>query len=256
MPFAIATKYSPNAETAGASGNRPAHLARMIARAHLAKADGERANVLQDAQTPVTMRRGSALMPRTTPPSKSTNAPKKPDTNITTPPDGDLLDAIQRYVHAYVQRHGVSGAWKTLSVSRHTLCRLLEREQASLAVPKAVVATVGDSVEALDAASTQVIAAASAAIPAKPAPIPDLLPKSQHDAQQSLCATPLATAAEMARFTRVPATPLRDRLAKLAAKGLADSVSHRLDSVGPQPQHRFFPTAAGIETAARPGPEH
>ena len=55
---------------------------------------------------------------------------------------------------------------------------------------------------------------------------------------------------ELARFGRVPESTLRDRLDKLAAKGLADSASHRLPDLGARPQLRYFPTEAGVTAAA------
>ena len=51
---------------------------------------------------------------------------------------------------------------------------------------------------------------------------------------------------EFSRFSRVPATTLRGRLAKLRTRGLADSLPHRLAELGAGPQRRFFPSAAGV----------
>ncbi len=66
-----------------------------------------------------------------------------------------------------------------------------------------------------------------------------------------LCAAPLAAVDELSSFGRVLATTLRRRLAKLAERGLADSVRHHLGSLGPNPSRRHFPTERGIEAAAR-----
>ena len=66
-----------------------------------------------------------------------------------------------------------------------------------------------------------------------------------------MCAAPLATVGELARFGRVPASTLRDRLGKLAERGLADSVIHRLGALGVRPQRRYFPTEQGIEAGGR-----
>ena len=62
-----------------------------------------------------------------------------------------------------------------------------------------------------------------------------------------VCAAPLATVGELARFSRVPATTLRDRLAKLAERDLVDSVAHRLGVLGCHSQRRYFPTGRGID---------
>ena len=60
-------------------------------------------------------------------------------------------------------------------------------------------------------------------------------------------AAPLATVGKLARFSRVSASTLRDRLGKLVNKGLVDSVAHRLCVLGPHPQRRYFPTEQGID---------
>ncbi|MDE2967336.1 MAG: hypothetical protein OXS30_07630 [Chloroflexota bacterium] len=54
----------------------------------------------------------------------------------------------------------------------------------------------------------------------------------------------------MAALVRLPANTLRERLARLAEKGLADSRPHRLQLLGPRPQRRFFPTREGIVALA------
>ena len=54
------------------------------------------------------------------------------------------------------------------------------------------------------------------------------LPETLEDTLLLLCAASLATAKELAGIGRVPATTLRDRLAKLGQRGLVDSVSHHL----------------------------
>ncbi len=55
---------------------------------------------------------------------------------------------------------------------------------------------------------------------------------------------------ELARFGRVPASTLRDRLEKLAEMGLADSASHYQGSLGLRPMRRYFPTEQGISATA------
>ena len=54
---------------------------------------------------------------------------------------------------------------------------------------------------------------------------------------------------ELARFGRVPASTLRERLEKLAKRGLVDSVSHHLGALGSRPQRRYFPTEQGVTAA-------
>ena len=78
-------------------------------------------------------------------------------------------------------------------------------------------------------------------------PAPHSLSQQLKDALLLVCATPLATVGELARFGLVPASTLRDRLGKLTERGLTDSVSHRLGVLGPHPQRRYFPTEQGID---------
>ena len=167
----------------------------------------------------------------------------------------DLNYAIRDYVHTYVRWRGRRKAMESFGVSRHTLWRFLDRGHTGRALPRAVLDTVGDSIEAIDAAtwaigaSERITANASRSAgnrrPAAPA-----LRLGQEDALLQLCAAPLATVSELARFNRVPATTLRGRLERLAELGLADSVSHRLSALGPKPRRRYFPTKKGIHTAA------
>ena len=77
------------------------------------------------------------------------------------------------------------------------------------------------------------------------------LSDSQEDALLLLCAAPLVTVKELARLGRVPQSTLRDQLNRLAAKGLVDSVSHRLDSLGARPLRRYFSTGQGVMAAAQ-----
>ena len=73
-----------------------------------------------------------------------------------------------------------------------------------------------------------------------------------------LCATPLATVDELSRFGRIPASTLRERLEKLAKRGLVDSVPHHLSVLGTRPQRRYFPTDKGVTAggAAAKGRAH
>ena len=65
-----------------------------------------------------------------------------------------------------------------------------------------------------------------------------------------LCATPLANVDELSRFGSIPASTLRDRLKKLMKMGMADSVSHSLNVLGPHAHLRYFPTEKGIDAGA------
>ena len=64
-----------------------------------------------------------------------------------------------------------------------------------------------------------------------------------------VCATPLATVEELSCFGRLPNSTLRDRLASLTERELADSIPHRLSVLGTHPSHRYFPTKKGIVSA-------
>ncbi len=169
--------------------------------------------------------------------------------------DDDLNYAIRDYVRTYARWRGRQKAMETFGVSRHTLWRFLERGHMDRALPRAVLSDVGESVEALDAATWAIEAAqrisanASRLAGKSRAQGPNLRP-GQEDALLQLCAAPLTTMNELARFNLAPATTLRGRLDRLAELGLADSVSHRLGALGPKPQRRYFPTERGIRTAA------
>ena len=167
--------------------------------------------------------------------------------------DPDLDDAIREYLRTYVVWRGIQQATETFGVSRHTLWRFLERGHTGRALPRAVLATVGDSVEVIEAA-TWAILAAERVVASRPAakPIQSPYPMSQalEDTLLLLCATPLATVDELSRFGRIPASTLRDRLKKLVKMGMADSVSHSLGVLGPHPHLRYFPTEKGIDAGA------
>ena len=152
--------------------------------------------------------------------------------------DGDLDDAIREYLRTYVLWRGIQQATATFGVSRHTLWRYLRRGHTGRALPRAVMDTVGDSVEVLEAA-TWAIPAAERVLAGRPAAKPVLAPYPMSQALEDtlllLCATPLATVEELSRFGRIPASTLRDRLKKLAKMGMADSVPHSLTTLGPHP---------------------
>ena len=154
--------------------------------------------------------------------------------------------AVRDYVRAYVQLHGRRKAAEHLGVSRHTLWRFLERGHVGRAVPSAVLSFVGENVREIEAATLEIIIDLEGL---RPDPALRLLRQGLEDALLLLCATPLATVDELARFGRVPASTLRDRLKKLTERGLVDSVPHHLSILGTRPQRRYFPTEKGVTAA-------
>ena len=161
----------------------------------------------------------------------------------------DLNDAIRDYVHTYVLWHGRTKAAETFGVSRHTLWRCLERERLGKSLPRAVIEAVGHDPVAIEAAAWAITASRKRQRRAAANPQP--LAETLEDALRLLCAAPLTTVEELSAFGRVPATTLRRRLAKLAGRGLVDSIPQHLGSLGPNPKTRHFPTEKGIEAAAR-----
>ena len=157
--------------------------------------------------------------------------------------DDPRIDPIRTYLKEHAWRHGHGRTAKRFGVSRQTLWRFLEREQAGRRLPRAVLDGVGGSVEALEAATRALI---DAPVSRSRPPPTHSLSDELHDALLQLCEAPLATVGELARLRRVPASTLRDQLVKLSQRGLVDSRPHRLDALGPRPHHRYFPTAAGI----------
>ena len=162
--------------------------------------------------------------------------------------DDDLEYAIRDYVHTYVRWRGRRKAVERFGVSRHTLWRFLDRGHTGRALPRAILDTVGGSIEAIDAATWAI--GASERITANfnrsarnRSPAGLALRLGQEDALLQLCAAPLTTVSELARFNRVPATTLRGRLERLAELGLADSVSHSLAAMGPNHSAATSPRA-------------
>ena len=162
--------------------------------------------------------------------------------------DDDLDCAIRDYVRTYALWHGRPQAARHFGVSRHTLWRCLERGRLGKSLPRAVVKAVSNNPGAIAAAAWAMTAShriQRRAVNPKP------LAETLEDALRLLCAAPLATVEELSAFVGIPATTLRRRLAELAGRGLMDSVSHHLGSLGPNPKRRHFPTGRGIEAAAR-----
>ena len=162
---------------------------------------------------------------------------------------GDDLDyAIRDYVRTYILWHGRAKAAETFGVSRHTLWRCLERGRLGKSLPRSVIKAVGDAPDVIAAAAWAMTA--SRKLQRRAAANPKPLAETLEDALRLLCAAPLATADELSSFGKIPATTLRRRLAKLAGRGLVDSIPHHLDALGPNPKRRHFPTEQGIEAAA------
>lgn len=177
-----------------------------------------------------------------------TNQPATPaPTKHTAKGHREALDnAIRDYVRAHQQRHGQKQTAEAMGVSRHTLWRYLERGHAGCAVPAAVLNSVGKSAREIEAATLELIIDLEGL---RPNPALRSLRQGLEDALLLLCATPLASVDELARLGRVPASTLRERLDKLAKRGLVDSVSHHLSALGSRPQRRYFPTEQGVTAA-------
>ena len=143
--------------------------------------------------------------------------------------DGDLDYAIRDYVRTYALWHGRAKAAQHFGVSRHTLWRCLERGRLGKSLPRAVIRAVGDDPGAIAAAARAM--SASRKLQRRAAANPQPLAETLEGTLRLLCAAPLATVEELSSFGRVPATTLRRRLAKLAERGLVDSVPHHLGGV-------------------------
>ena len=157
-----------------------------------------------------------------------------------------LDDAIREYVRVHQRRHGQGKTAGSLGVSRHTLWRYLEKGHAGRAVPAAVLDSVGQSTQDIKAATLEIIIDLEGL---RPDPALRPLRRNLEDALLLLCAAPLATVDELARFGRIPASTLRERLEKLAKRGLLDTVFHHLGVLGSRPQRRYFPTDKGVTAA-------
>ena len=111
------------------------------------------------------------------------------------PASDDLDSAIRDYVSTYALLRGRRRAIERFGVSRRTLGRFLDKGHLGRALPKAVLDSVGDSIEAVDAATWAIEAseritanfnrAARNRRPAGPK-----LRRGQEDALLQLCAAP------------------------------------------------------------------
>ena len=185
-----------------------------------------------------------------------TTGPETPARNDTAAIDEAALnEAIRDYVDAHRRRHGQGKTAESLGVSRHTLWRYLEKGHAGRVVPAAVLGSVGGNVKDVEAATLEIIIDLEGL---RPDPALRPLRRNLEGALLLLCAAPLATVDELSRFGRVPASTLRERLEKLAKRGLVDTVSHHLGALGSRPLRRYFPTDKGVTTAgaATQGRQH
>ena len=184
--------------------------------------------------------------------------PRTQASNGVTQAGTDLDGAVRDYVRTYAVLHGKPKAAEVLGVSRHTLWRFLKRGHTGRAIPRAVLERVGGSARALDDAKERLVLQARSrrrlADNARTSGTGSgslRLREVLEDTLRLLCAAPLTTVDELSRFGRVPASTLRERLGKLAKRGLVDSVPHHLGSLGPHPKRRYFPTKQGIAAGGR-----
>ncbi len=167
----------------------------------------------------------------------------------------DLDGAVRDFVRTYAVLHGTPKAAKALGVSRHTLWRFLDRGHTGRAIPRAVLERVGKSAEAVEEAEERLILQAQARRLKDGGPVSERhirpLSEALEDTLRLLCSAPLATVDELSRFGRIPASTMRERIDKLARRGLVDSVPHQLSVLGSRPQRRYFPTKQGIVAGGR-----
>ena len=163
------------------------------------------------------------------------------------PPSAAQIDAVREYLRTRAWRRGVQRTADRYGVSRSTLWRFLWTEHVSPKLVAAVTAEVGASTGELRHAAERLHPPSGAAWANRPRPH---LTTADRQTVELLCHTPLATVDELAALIRLPANTLRERLARLAKRGLADSRPHRLQLLGVRPQRRFFPTREGIVALA------
>ncbi|MDE2891767.1 MAG: replication-relaxation family protein, partial [Chloroflexota bacterium] len=162
-------------------------------------------------------------------------------------PSAEQIEAGREYLGTRAWRRGVQRTADQYGVSRSTLWRFLWTEHVSPKLVATVTAEVGGSPWELRQAAERLRPLNGATGANRPRP---RLTGADKQTIELLCHTPLATVDEMAALIRLPANTLRERLARLARRGLADSRPHRLQLLGPRPQRRFFPTREGIVALA------
>ena len=156
----------------------------------------------------------------------------------------DLYDAISDYLLAHVERHGHARTAEAFGVSRHTLWRFLERGQPGRALPRAVMARAGDTPRKL-AAATHALRGDTHLAPRERRRARHLTEALQ-ETLLLVCEMPFASVEDLTRLKRLPASSLRERLAKLRGMGLAEAHPHRLAMLSDRPLRRYVPTAAGV----------
>ena len=161
--------------------------------------------------------------------------------------DEYLEMAISDYLHAHVSHHGRNRTAEAFGVSRHTLWRFLQKGQLGRTLPRTVLSTVGETVDALEAATLRLNCLRS-----RPSCV-NTLPRLSEELEDTLllvCATPLATASELSLLGRISSSTLKARLRKLTHLGMVDSIAHRSAVFGARPHQRHFPTSKGIIAAS------
>ena len=161
--------------------------------------------------------------------------------------EDSLASAILDYVEAHVSRHGRKRTAEAFGVSRHTLWRFLQRGHLGRSLLKAVLNTVGGTVEALEAATLKLSRHHQS--PSRADPFPRLSEQLE-DTLLLISATPMATARELSTLVSVSISTYKARLRKLTDLGLVDSVAHRLATLSLRPHRRYHPTGKGIVVAA------
>ncbi|MYD65369.1 MAG: hypothetical protein F4X26_05225 [Chloroflexi bacterium] len=157
----------------------------------------------------------------------------------------ELTDAIGDYLLAHIERNGHARTAEAFGVSRHTLWRFLERGQPGRALPRAVMARAGDTPAKLRAA-TRALRGETRPAPLERPRAPRLT-QALHETLLLVCETPFASVENLSRLKRLPASSLRERLAKLRRMGLAEAHPHRLAMLSDRPLRRHVPTAAGVD---------
>ena len=156
----------------------------------------------------------------------------------------ELYDAIGDYLLAHIERHGHARTAEAFGVSRHTPWRFLERGQPGRALPRAVMAEAGDTPKKL-AAATRALRGESRPAPLESSRGPHLT-QALHETLRLVCEAPFASVENLSRMKRLPASSLRERLARLRRMGLAAAHPHRLAMLSDRPLRRYVPTAAGV----------
>ena len=163
------------------------------------------------------------------------------------PHDPELLNAIRDYLRSHAERRGQQQTAERFGVSRYTLWRFLWKDHVSPRLVAAVTADVGDSIGRLRWATTRLN---DTGAQRQSGAAQRRLTPADTETLEIICHTPLASVDELSAFIRLPANTIRERLARLSNRGLAESRAHRLQVLGARPQKRFFPTRDGIVAAA------